>query len=151
MPLPPETHTPKTILVIEDDPHGAELLQALLERAGNAVFRAADGEEGVRLAQERLPHLITVDVKLPKLDGYGVCRKLKADPRTKDIPILMVTGMTRTEDLEKGVASGVDDFISKPINRLEFLARVKSLLRVRHLKNELDRTLAYLEDLETKS
>ena len=137
-----------TVLVVEDDLRSAEFMKALLDSLGHTVLEARDGEAGLARATEALPDLITVDVRMPKMDGFELTRRLKAEPRTADIPVLMITASSEVADLEKGVEAGVDDFISKPIRRLEYAARVKSLLKVRHLKGELDRTLAYLEDLE---
>jgi len=85
---------------------------------------------------------------MPRMSGFEVCRKLKDDPKTRSIPIMMVTALNELGDIERGVESGTDDFLSKPVNRLELITRVKSLLRVRHLSQELDRTEAYIEDLE---
>jgi DNA-binding response OmpR family regulator len=85
---------------------------------------------------------------MPKLSGYEVCQRLRKDPKTKSIPILMVTALNEMGDIEKAVSAGADDFLTKPINRLELTVRVRSLLRVRHLANERDRLLAYLEDVD---
>ena len=85
---------------------------------------------------------------MPKMSGFEVCKQLKSEPATRDIPILMVTSLHETADIERGVEAGTDDFLSKPINKQILLKRVHSLLRVRHLQNELERTLAYLQDIE---
>ena len=85
---------------------------------------------------------------MPRMSGFEVCRKLKSGPETRDIPIIMVTALNELSDIERGVECGTDDFISKPVNRLEMVTRVKSLLRVRHLKSELDRTLEYYQAVE---
>jgi two-component system cell cycle response regulator len=99
--------------------------------------------------KEAVPDLILLDIMMPRMSGFEVCRKLKSDPATRDIPIIMVTALNELGDIERGVESGTDDFLSKPVNRLELVTRVKSLLRVRHLQDELERTLAYLNDMET--
>ena len=85
---------------------------------------------------------------MPRMSGYEVCKQLKEDEATVDIPILMVTALNEMGDIEKAVDAGCDDFLTKPVNRLELTTRVKSLLRVRHLKNERDRLLAYLEEMD---
>jgi len=90
-------------------------------------------------------------VMMPRMSGFEVCRKLKEDPATRAIPIMMVTALNELGDIERGVESGTDDFLSKPVNKLELITRVKSLLRVRHLKRELDRTMAYIKDVQSKS
>ena len=87
---------------------------------------------------------------MPRMSGFEVCRKLKSDPQTRDIPIIMVTALSELGDIERGVECGTDDFISKPVNRLELVTRVRSLLRVKNLKNELDRALAYLGEVEKR-
>ena len=94
------------------------------------------------------PDLILLDIMMPRLSGYEVCQRLKGDPATKSIPVLMVTALNETGDIEKAVAAGCDDFLTKPVNRLELQTRVRSLLRVRHLTSELDRLLAYLAEVE---
>jgi two-component system, OmpR family, alkaline phosphatase synthesis response regulator PhoP len=94
------------------------------------------------------PDLLLLDIMMPKMSGYEICRKLKADPATRPIPICMVTALTEEGDIEKAVEAGTDDFLSKPINKWELLTRVRSLLRVRHLQNELERTLAYLDEVD---
>jgi len=140
------------ILVVDDNEQNVELLQAYLESMPVEVHAAYDGVEALNKINEGLsPDLILLDVMMPKMSGFEVCRKLKSDPETRDIPIIMVTALTELSDIERGVESGTDDFITKPVNRLELLTRVKSLLRVRHLKNELDRTLAYLNDVEVEN
>jgi len=84
------------------------------------------------------------------MSGFEVCRKIKEDEATRTIPIMMVTALNELGDIERGVESGTDDFVTKPVNKLELITRVKSLLRVRHLRRELDRTMAYIEDIETR-
>ena len=139
------------VLVIDDNAQNLELLVAYLDTLGCTARTAADGLQGLEKVHAEPPDLILLDVMMPRMSGFEVCRKLKSDPATRDIPILMVTALNELGDIERGVESGTDDFISKPVNRLELLTRVKSLLRVRHLKNELERTLAYLADVETRA
>ena len=137
------------ILVVDDNAQNLELLVAYLEGLDCQIATAADGLEALEKVQDDPPDLVVLDVMMPRMSGFEVCRKLKSDPQTREIPILMVTALTEMVDIERGVDSGTDDFISKPVNRLELMTRVKSLLRVRHLKNELERTLAYLSDVES--
>lgn len=137
------------ILVVDDNAQNLELLVAYLEGLDCQIATAADGLEALEKVQEDPPDLVVLDVMMPRMSGFEVCRKLKSDPQTREIPILMVTALTEMVDIERGVDSGTDDFISKPVNRLELVTRVKSLLRVRHLKSELERTLAYLSDVES--
>ncbi len=85
---------------------------------------------------------------MPRLSGFEVCKKLRGDPKTREILILMVTALNEPSDFERGVQVGTDDFLTKPVNKVELLCRIKSLLRVRHLKSQLERTLAYLAEVE---
>lgn len=140
-----------TILIADDNLQNVELLEAYLAGIECDVRTAHDGEETLKSVRESRPDLILLDVMMPKLSGFEVCRKLRADPATRDVLILMVTALNEAGDFERGVQAGTDDFLTKPVNKLELLCRIKSLLRVRHLKNQLDRTLAYLAEVETES
>jgi CheY-like chemotaxis protein len=137
------------VLVVDDNEQNLELLVAYLDALGCSVITSADGVDALAKVHRERPDLILLDIMMPRMSGFEVCRKLKSDPQTRDIPIIMVTALNELADIERGVESGTDDFITKPVNRLELITRVRSLLRVRHLKNELDRTLAYLNDVES--
>jgi CheY-like chemotaxis protein len=136
------------VLVVDDNAQNLELLVAYLEGLGCKIRTAGDGVDALEKVKEAVPDLILLDVMMPRMSGFEVCRKLKSDPTTRDVPIIMVTALNELGDIERGVDCGTDDFITKPVNRLELLTRVKSLLRVRQLKSELDRTLAYLNDMD---
>ncbi len=99
------------------------------------------------MAQAR-PDLILLDVMMPKMSGFEVCRRLKSNPQTSDIPIIMVTALNEFGDIERGIDSGTDDFVSKPINRLELLTRIRTMLKLKHLTDRLQRTVAYLSEIE---
>ena len=137
-----------TILIADDTEQNVELLQAYLDDLGCTVVAAYDGQETLDKVAEARPDLILLDIMMPKMSGFEVCRKLKADPATADVPICMVTALTEEGDIERAVDAGTDDFISKPVNRWELLTRVRSLLRVRHLQNELERILAYQREVD---
>ncbi len=139
-----------TVLLVDDNAQNLELLAAYLDTLGCQLRTAVDGVDAMEKVRQNPPDLILLDIMMPRMSGFEVCRRLKSDPATRDIPIIMVTALNELGDIERGVESGTDDFISKPVNRLELLTRVRSLLRVRHLKNELERTLAYLNDVETR-
>jgi CheY-like chemotaxis protein len=143
-------YSQSTVLIVDDNAQNLELLQAYLETLGCRIASAADGLAALRAVEQGKPDLILLDVMMPKMSGFEVCKKLKADPATRSIPILMVTALNELGDIERGVESGTDDFLTKPVKKLELLTRVKSLLRVRHLKRELDRTLAHIEKVEGK-
>jgi two-component system, OmpR family, alkaline phosphatase synthesis response regulator PhoP len=145
-----DTHLPRsTVLVVDDNPQNVELIQAYLESLNCVTETAVDGLDALAKVPKVNPDLILLDIMMPKMSGFEVCRRLKADPRFRDIPILMVTALNELGDIERGIESGTDDFLTKPVNKLELLTRVKSLLRVRHLKNQLERTLAYLNEIES--
>src|SRR5581483_7794162 len=125
------TERPK-ILIADDNLQNVELLEAYLAGLDCDILTAADGEETLRVVREKHPDLILLDVMMPKLSGFEVCRKVRADAATRDILILMVTALNETSDFERGVQAGTDDFLTKPVNKVELLCRIKSLLRVRH-------------------
>jgi len=140
--------TNSKILIADDNMQNCELLEAYLSEEPYDITMAYDGQEALNKVQEIDPDLILLDIMMPKLSGYEVCQRLRKDPATKNIPILMVTALNEMGDIEKAVNAGADDFLTKPINRIELTVRVRSLLRVRHLTTERDRLLAYLEEVD---
>ncbi|MBN1555021.1 MAG: response regulator [Phycisphaerae bacterium] len=136
------------ILVVDDNAQNLELLVEYLNALDCEIDTAVDGVDALEKVQAAVPDLILLDVMMPRMSGFECCRKLRSNPDSRDIPVIMVTALNELGDIERGVESGTDDFITKPVNRLELVTRVRSLLRVRHLKNELDRTLAYLSEVE---
>jgi two-component system cell cycle response regulator len=137
-----------TVLLVDDNVQNLELLQAFLESLPVRLVTAIDGVDALEKVAEHKPDLILLDVMMPRMSGFQVCRRLKSDPKTRDIQILMVTALNELGDIEQANECGTDDFVSKPVNKLELLTRVKSLLRVRHLKSELERALTYLHEIE---
>jgi len=131
-PLPPSN-----VLIADDNPQILELLEAYLEPLGVQVRLASDGEATLAAVELNEPDLILLDVMMPKRSGFEVCRMLKDDPRYRDIPIIMVTALNEVGDMERARECGTDDFLSKPVNKIELLARVENLLRLRHLKKTL--------------
>jgi len=119
------------ILVVEDDEANRVLLTNILEREGYRVVPVGDGEAGYRSVAEHSPDLVLLDVGLPKLDGYEVTRRLRLDPRTSTLPILLLTGRSGQQDAVAGLDAGADDFVRKPFERGELLARIRSALRLR--------------------
>jgi two-component system, OmpR family, response regulator RpaA len=117
------------ILVIDDDAAIAELVAVNLEMAGYEVTQAEDGIKGQALAIQMLPDLIMLDLMLPRVDGFTVCQRLRRDDRTADIPVLMLTALSQTQDKVEGFNSGADDYLTKPFELEEMLARVRALLR----------------------
>jgi two-component system cell cycle response regulator len=139
-----------TVLVVDDNPQNLELLLAYLEDVDCKTVSATEGAEAVDKAKQILPDLILLDVMMPKMSGFEVCKRLKNDPRTTDIPIIMVTALSELGDIERAIDSGTDDFLSKPVNRLELITRVKTMLKLKHLTDKLERTLAYLCEIESQ-
>jgi two-component system alkaline phosphatase synthesis response regulator PhoP len=145
-----ENKTP-IILVVDDNQQNLELLQAYLEDIDCKSVPAYDGLEAMEIVARQPPDLILLDVMMPKMSGFEVCKRLKNDPKTEDIPIIMVTALNEYGDIERGIDSGTDDFISKPVNKLELLTRVKTMLKLKHLSDKLERTLAYLSEMEKQA
>jgi DNA-binding response OmpR family regulator len=139
------------IVIADDNLQNVELLEAYLSDFDCEICTAHDGEETLRVVEEFAPDLLLLDVMMPRLSGFEVCKKIRANPATKDLLILMVTALNEAADFERGVQAGTDDFLTKPVNKIELLCRIRSLLRVRHLKTQLDRTLAYLAEFEAAS
>ena len=137
-----------TVLIVDDNPQNVELLCAFLESLPVKIITAGDGIEALQKVGEHNPDLILLDIMMPHMSGYQVCQRLKGDSKTRDIQILMVTALNELGDIERATECGTDDFVSKPVNKFELLTRVKSLLRVRHLKSELERALSYLNEME---
>jgi len=140
-----------TILVVDDDSQNLELVQAYLEDLACETLAAHDGMEALETVAERRPDLILLDVMMPKMSGFEVCRRLKDNPETSHIPIIMVTALNEFGDIERGIDSGTDDFVSKPINKLELLTRIRTMLKLKHLTDRLHRTMAYLSEIEKQS
>ncbi|MDP9174526.1 MAG: response regulator [Planctomycetota bacterium] len=137
-----------TVLIVDDNPQNVELLQAFLESLPAKIVTATDGVDALEKVAQHNPDLILLDIMMPRMSGFQVCKRIKTDPKTKDIQVLMVTALNELGDIEQATECGTDDFVSKPVNKFELLTRVKSLLRVRHLKGELERALTYLNEIE---
>lgn len=137
-----------TVLIVDDNPQNVELLQAFLESLPVKIVTAGDGVDALRKVAEHSPDLILLDIMMPHMSGFQVCKRLKSEPKTRDIQILMVTALNELGDIETATECGTDDFVSKPVNKFELITRVKSLLKVRHLKSELERALTYLNEIE---
>ncbi len=147
-PAPPR---PPRVLIADDNPQGAELLEAYLGDSGYELRTAADGEETLRAVAEWQPDLILLDIMMPRISGFEVCKRLRANPATRDVAVLMITALDQVSDIERAVEAGTNDFLSKPIDKTVLLLRVRSLLRSRQYKRELDRALAYIEEVEKGS
>lgn len=135
--------TNPVILVVDDQPMNSELLESYLVPEGYEIIKAEDGEAALKAIRENAVDLVLLDVMMPKMDGFEVCRRIKADERLRMIPIVMLTALTAKEDRIKGIDAGAEDFISKPIDKGEVLARVRMLLKMKTLNDRLNN--AYLE------
>jgi CheY-like chemotaxis protein len=131
-----------TILLVDDNRQNLELMQAYLEELPCRLESVTDGIEAVEAVDRLRPDLVLLDVMMPRMSGFEVCQKIKSNPRTRDVIVIMVTALHEVADLERAVECGTDDFLTKPVNKLELLTRVRSQLRVRLLKRRLDQVLA---------
>ncbi len=127
------------ILVVDDIEKNARLLADVLTARGFTTRTALSGEAALVMIEQQPPDLILLDVMMPGLSGYEVCRRLRADPRHALLPIVLVTALDPATERAKGLEAGADDFLSKPVNQAELLARVRSLLRIKHLYDEVQR------------
>lgn len=143
-----DSETPSKLLIADDNERNRELLEAYLADEDYEIAFASDGQQTLDRVAENPPDLILLDIMMPRLSGYEVCEQLKQNAATSQIPILMVTALNKQGDIEKAVAAGCDDFLTKPVNGLELKTRVRSLLRVRHLANEVERLLEYVARVE---
>ena len=139
--------TPR-ILIADDNAQNRELLEALLARIDCDTEFAVDGQDTLNKVESYKPDLILLDVMMPKLNGFEVCRKLKGDPVTSRIMVLMVTALSELGDIERAVAAGTDDFLSKPVNALELHKRVTNMLKFKGTADENERLRAYIREME---
>src|SRR5438094_3833303 len=126
-----------TILVVDDTPLNVKLLADLLTAKGYRAITAASGKQALEQIERERPDLVLLDVVMPEMSGYEVCRKIRDNPATTMLPVVMVTALDPSQERVKGIDAGADDFLTKPINQPELLARVKSLLRIKLLHDEL--------------
>ena len=139
------------ILIADDNAANRELLEAYLAQVECDIELAVDGQDTLDKAKSFQPDLILLDVMMPKLSGFEVCRNLKDDPQLSKIMVLMVTALNELGDIERAVKAGTDDFLSKPVNKLELLKRVELMLRLKDTTDELERLRRYIQGLEEQS
>jgi two-component system, OmpR family, alkaline phosphatase synthesis response regulator PhoP len=130
-----------SILLVDDNLQNLELMQAYLESLPCRLMTAVDGVEAVRTIDRDPPDLMLLDIMMPRMSGFEVCQKVKSNPATRDIVIIMVTALHEVGDYERAVECGTDDFLAKPVNKIELLTRVRSLLRLRLLKRRFEELL----------
>ena len=137
------------ILIVDDNQANCELLEAYLADIDCEIEFAGDGQQCLDKVAAFHPDLILLDVMMPRLSGFEVCQKLKSDPATQAIMILMVTALNELGDIERAVDAGTDDFVSKPVTKLELLKRVENMLRLKSMHDENERLRSYIEQMES--
>ena len=138
--------TPARILIVDDNPTNVKVLQTRLAAEGYEVITAADGDEGLASARQQTPDLILLDVMMPKLDGFEVCRRLRADPTFPFTPIIMVTAMADSRDVIAGLEAGGDEYLTKPVDHAALAARVRSMLRIKRLHDTVEALAAEVKE-----
>ncbi len=138
------TKSPK-ILIVDDDDRNLRLMESILKANGYVVIKAYDGEQALQAVAAEKPDLLLLDAMMPKMNGFEVCLRLKKERGTRLLPVIMVTALNALEDKVQALEIGADDFLSKPINRLELLAKMRSVLRTKGLHDEVEQTKAALE------
>lgn len=136
------------VLVVDDEPKNVQLLAELLESRSYAVCPAGDGEQALALAREHLPDVVLLDVMMPRLNGFEVCRRLKSESRTAMIPVLLVTALDARQDRIAGISAGANDFITKPIDPADLVLRVRNAAGVKRLHDQVASHLRHLQELE---
>jgi CheY-like chemotaxis protein len=136
------------VLIADDNEPNRELLEAYLADVDCEIATAVDGADTLAQVAAFHPDVILLDVMMPKLSGFEVCQRLKDDPATSPIMILMVTALGELGDIERAVEAGTDDFLSKPVNRVELVKRVENMLKLRHVSDELERLRQYIRTMD---
>ena len=139
---------PNKILIVDDNEANCELIEAYLAGVECQTQVAVDGQDALDKVKSFQPDLILLDVMMPKLSGFEVCKKLKGDAATRKIMVLMVTALNELGDIERAVQAGTDDFLSKPVNKMELLKRVEIMLRCKDLTDENERLRRYIQAME---
>lgn len=138
------------VLIADDNEPNVELLEAYLAGVDVEIAIAVDGQDTLDKVAAFKPHVILLDVMMPKLSGFEVCQKLKGDPATSNVMILMVTALNELGDIERAVDAGTDDFLSKPVNKIELVKRVENMLKLCSVTDEVERLRQYIEEMERR-
>lgn len=139
------------ILIADDNAANRELLEAYLASIDCEIDTAVDGQDTLDKIAANPPDLILLDVMMPKQSGFEVCKKIKDNPETRRIIVLMVTALNELGDIERAVNAGTDDFLSKPVNKIELLKRVSNMLKLKGTEDELERLRAYIREMEDQA
>ncbi len=137
------------ILIADDNEANVELIEAYLGGLEVETAIAVDGQDTLDKVESFQPDLILLDIMMPKLSGFEVCQRLKSDAALSKIMILMVTALNELGDIERAVEAGTDDFLSKPVNKVELIKRVENMLKLRGVSDELERLRQYIEQMES--
>lgn len=143
--------TTSRILIADDNQANCELLEAYLSEIDCEVAMAVDGAEAIEKVASFRPDVILLDIMMPKFSGFEVCEKIKSNESSKNVMVLMVTALNELGDIERAVRSGTDDFLSKPVNKVELLKRVSNMLKLRDVHDENERLRQYIEEMESGS
>ena len=138
------------VLIADDNEANVELLEAYLGGMDLEIAIAVDGQDTLDKVTSFEPDLILLDIMMPKLSGFEVCQRLKGDKATSRIMILMITALNELGDIERAVEAGTDDFLSKPVNKIELVKRVENMLKLRGVSDELERLRRYIEEMEKR-
>ncbi len=136
------------ILIAEDHPQGVELLEAYLSGTPYELRSVVNGEEALKTIHAWKPDVVLLDIMMPRLSGFEVCKRLRQDPATKKIGVIMITALDQPADVDRAVDAGTDDFLTKPINQAELLVRIRALLKSREQTDDLPRALDYIRAVE---
>jgi len=136
------------ILIADDNQANCELMEAYLAGIDCQTEVAVDGQDALAKVKSFKPDLVLLDVMMPKLSGFEVCKKLKQDAASRKIMVLMVTALNELGDIERAVQAGTDDFLSKPVNKIELLKRVENMLKLKDVTDENERLRRYIESME---
>lgn len=147
----PDKMTTSRILIADDNQANCELLEAYLSEIDCEVAMAVDGAEAIDKVASFRPDVILLDIMMPKFNGFEVCEKIKSNESSKNVMVLMVTALNELGDIERAVRSGTDDFLSKPVNKVELLKRVSNMLKLRDVHDENERLRQYIEEMESGS
>jgi len=142
---------PHRILIADDNQANRELLDAYLADLNCVIEESCDGAETIAKIESFKPDLVLLDVMMPKLNGFEVCQKVKSNEATSKIMILMVTALNELGDIERAVNAGTNDFLSKPVNKVELLKRVENMLELKHVGDENERLRQYIQKMEERS
>ncbi len=147
-PKQPSQTSRSRVLIADDNEPNRELLEVYLAELDCEIATAVDGRDTLDKVVSFQPHVILLDVMMPKLSGFEVCERLKSDAATSPIMILMVTALGELGDIERAVEAGTDDFLSKPVNKIELVKRVENMLKLRHVSDELERLRSYISTMD---